>query len=68
MSSFLNSRFFRSRPIRGILFILVLFILVILLWPSKLPKYEYSTIINDSHGQLLSAKVAADGQWRFPKP
>ncbi len=67
MSSLLH-RFFRNRSIRGFLLILVGFILVIALWPSGLPQYQYSTIVNDSNGQLLSAKVAADGQWRFPKP
>ncbi len=25
-----------------------------------------STVINDKHGVLLSARIASDGQWRFP--
>ena len=26
----------------------------------------YSTVLEDKHGRLLSATIAADGQWRFP--
>jgi penicillin-binding protein 1C len=33
-----------------------------------MPEYAYSTIVNDAKGNLLSATVASDGQWRFPKP
>jgi len=43
-------------------------LLVILVWPIRQPAYSYSTIVNDAQGNLLSASVAADGQWRFPKP
>lgn len=46
----------------------VAFMLLVLLYPSKLPDHPYSTVLNDQTGQLLNAKVANDGQWRFPKP
>ncbi len=46
----------------------VVFLLMLLIYPSRLPKTSYSTIVNDRSGNLLSAKVANDGQWRFPKP
>ena len=36
-------------------------------FPSQLFNDPYSTILNDDEGQLLSAKIAADGQWRFPE-
>ena len=26
----------------------------------------YSTVVTDRSGELLGARVAADGQWRFP--
>ena len=26
----------------------------------------YSTVVTDSEGELLGARTAADGQWRFP--
>lgn len=35
--------------------------------PKPLFKDSYSVILNDNEGQLLSAKIAKDGQWRFPE-
>lgn len=35
-------------------------------FPSQLFNAPYSTILNDDKGGLLSAKIAKDGQWRFP--
>lgn len=34
--------------------------------PSRLFKTPTSFVIEDSNGELLSAAIAADGQWRFP--
>lgn len=34
--------------------------------PSPLFSPEYSTILLDREGRLLSAAIAPDGQWRFP--
>lgn len=34
--------------------------------PKPLFKSPYSTVLNDCNGKLLSAKIASDGQWRFP--
>lgn len=34
--------------------------------PPQLFEAKYSTVILDREGQLLGAKIAADGQWRFP--
>ena len=36
-------------------------------FPNRLFDDPYSTILNDDDGQLLSAKIAEDGQWRFPE-
>jgi penicillin-binding protein 1C len=44
---------------------LVVWFLVCL--PKPLFKDSYSIILNDSEGYLLSAKIATDGQWRFPE-
>lgn len=68
MSNFLQYKFLRNRLIRVLLLGALTFFFVVFLWPGGLPDTSYSTIINDSEGQLLSAKVASDGQWRFPKP
>ncbi|MFD1550846.1 penicillin-binding protein 1C [Putridiphycobacter roseus] len=36
-------------------------------FPKQLFNDPYATILNDADGQLLSAKIAKDGQWRFPE-
>ena len=52
--------------------VLVAFLMGLLLWfllclPSPLFKDPSSFIVNDYKGNLLSAKIAKDGQWRFPE-
>jgi penicillin-binding protein 1C len=49
-----------------------IFLLVLLVWyyfslPKVLFKEPTSTIVESSNGKLLGAKIATDGQWRFPK-
>lgn len=34
--------------------------------PRKLFRVPYSTVVTDRNNQLLGARIAADGQWRFP--
>lgn len=34
--------------------------------PGELFRVPYSTVVTDRHGLLLGARIAADGQWRFP--
>lgn len=34
--------------------------------PDPLFSDPYSTVLNDNKGQLIGAKISADGQWRFP--
>ncbi len=34
--------------------------------PNNLFHEPYSTVIEDTHGQVLMAHIASDGQWRFP--
>lgn len=46
-------------------------VLLLLLWLFCLPadlfeKTPYSTVVTAGNGELLGARVAADGQWRFP--
>jgi penicillin-binding protein 1C len=45
---------------------------VLLVWyyfclPSTLFKDPYSTVIESAEGELLGARIARDGQWRFPE-
>ena len=34
--------------------------------PSPLFNVPYATVVTDRHGELLGARIAEDGQWRFP--
>lgn len=34
--------------------------------PRQLFRMPYSTVAADRHGELLGARIATDGQWRFP--
>lgn len=36
--------------------------------PHRLFNSPYATIIESKDGELLAAKIADDGQWRFPEP
>jgi penicillin-binding protein 1C len=51
---------------------ILLFILLILLsiyyfsLPRTLFRAPYSTVVESKEGRLLSARIAQDGQWRFP--
>ena len=47
-------------------------VLLLLIWfafclPAKLFNTPYCTVVEDRDNQLLSATIAADGQWRFPQ-
>ncbi len=48
----------------------LIFLLSISFWffclPRPLFNTPYSTVVLDNEGQLLGAKIATDGQWRFP--
>ncbi|ERI84168.1 transglycosylase [Bacteroides pyogenes F0041] len=34
--------------------------------PQELFKVPYSTVVTDRNDELLGARIASDGQWRFP--
>ncbi len=36
--------------------------------PNPLIKKPFSTVLYDANRKLLSARIATDGQWRFPQP
>ncbi|MDR3328376.1 MAG: penicillin-binding protein 1C [Prevotellaceae bacterium] len=44
----------------------VLLIVYVFCLPKHLFDVPYSTVVTDSKGELLGARIAADGQWRFP--
>ncbi|MEQ8908639.1 MAG: penicillin-binding protein 1C [Vicingaceae bacterium] len=47
--------------------ILLLICFIFIPLPKPIFKQPYSTILESSSGELLSAKIADDGQWRFPE-
>lgn len=47
----------------GLLFLLLYFIFCL---PKNLFVTPYSTVVEDSNGDVLMAHIASDGQWRFP--
>ena len=46
-----------------IAFLLILYLFCL---PRKLFDVPYATVVTDHHGELLGARIADDGQWRFP--
>jgi penicillin-binding protein 1C len=46
----------------------LLFALWLFCLPSPLFHKPLSTVLEDRNGDLLGARIAADGQWRFPAP
>lgn len=55
---------FNLTPVRFILAVVLMIYFFIL--PSRLFDVSYSTVVTDRKGELLSAHIADDGQWRFP--
>ena len=49
-----------------IFFVLVLLIIYYFSLPKNLFQNNYSVVVESSDGHLLGARIAADGQWRFP--
>lgn len=54
----------KKRVILGI--ITLLLIMYVFSLPRKLFNSPYATVITDRNGELLGARIADDGQWRFP--
>ena len=50
----------------GLICILLLLLAYAFCLPRQLFQVPYSTVVTDRHGELLGARIAPDGQWRFP--
>jgi len=61
---------FNSKKKYKIVFLLILLSILILIFWFSIPDPLFSdptcTVIEDRQGELLGAKIADDGQWRFP--
>lgn len=57
--------YLKKNPKKSILFF-VLLVAYYFSLPRTLFEEPYSTVIESNEGELLAAKIARDGQWRFP--
>jgi len=51
----------------SLLFVFAMLIFFIFSLPEELFQYPSSTVVFDRNGKLLGARIADDGQWRFPE-
>ncbi|WP_294477709.1 penicillin-binding protein 1C [uncultured Bacteroides sp.] len=61
--------FFRHLSVTRKVMLVIIAILVIgyiFCLPRQLFHVPYSTVVTDRNGELLGARIASDGQWRFP--
>ena len=58
--------YIKSNKIKATIGLLLLVVYYFSL-PRQLFENNYSTVIESQDGQLLGAKIASDGQWRFPE-
>ena len=56
----------RKRRYLSLLFLLLMLLMYVFSLPRKLFDKPTSTVIDDREGRVLCAKIADDGQWRFP--
>lgn len=50
----------------GLMCLIVLLLIYAGCLPRNLFQVSYSTVVTDRHNELLGARIASDGQWRFP--
>ena len=58
-------KFYKRHKIK-LLILLLLFLLWLFCLPKQLFDYNYATVVESKEGVLLGARIANDGQWRFP--
>lgn len=57
----------RSRPTFFLAFVVVAAAMAVwFFWPHRLFSNTYSLVVEDRDNVLVGARIAADGQWRFP--
>ena len=62
-------KYFKQLSItRKVILILITILVIgyIFCLPRQLFHVPYSTVVTDRNGELLGARIASDGQWRFP--
>ncbi|MFC2532370.1 MAG: penicillin-binding protein 1C, partial [Capnocytophaga ochracea] len=63
---FLTKQKLRHHPIKTAIAVLC-FVWYAFCLPRQLFPQPYATVLESSEGKLLGAKIANDGQWRFPE-
>jgi len=58
--------FLRTKKGKAAVLIFLLLIWYVFCLPSRLFHDPLSTVLEDDQGIMLSARIASDGQWRFP--
>jgi len=61
-----NIKFLKTKKAKWLIAVLLLFVFYWISLPSVLFKNSTSTILLDKNGRLIGARIAEDGQWRFP--
>ncbi|MFV1883015.1 MAG: penicillin-binding protein 1C [Balneola sp.] len=63
-----NKKSFLGWRYRSVFISLIIILLISYYYSIQSPlfKSSYSTVLEDKNGELLGAKIADDGQWRFP--
>ena len=63
----LHRPFLPIKPIHKVIMVLLIAALALwTFWPRQLFSSPWSFVLEDRNGDLLGARIAADGQWRFP--
>jgi len=60
-------RLWQKKRVKVGLILLILFLFYLFSLPNPLFKDPTCMVLEDRHGDLLGARIAADGQWRFPQ-
>lgn len=63
----INQWFKLLKKYKALVILLVLFVFFVFSLPRPLFTTPTSSLIEDANGELLGARIAADGQWRFPE-
>jgi len=50
----------------GLILLVLLLVAYYFCLPRRLFTVSYATVVNDRNGELIGARIADDGQWRFP--
>ena len=59
-------QFFKKNKVKATIVFIAMVVYYFCL-PTNLFTVTYATVVEDKNNHLLGAKIASDGQWRFPE-